>query len=116
MLNTPNPKRISSLVPRDTAEARYGTIEAAREVGISLRRFYHWLYHADLIRPQLEQRGVRTFRRYTPGDLEKFRRLKELVDNGFTLQAAAEIVRESWPQPEGASTARSEGSTPDGAT
>lgn len=64
----------------------YSTCTVTRESGISTRQLYYW-EQIGLIQPKYETFGMRKFRRYTAGDLERLKSAKHLLDRGFTLQA-----------------------------
>ena len=71
----------------------YGTIRAAREVGISIRQLYHWVDTLGIVSPRIRQHGIRKFRRFTAHDLEILENVRKLLERGYTLRAAAEIAR-----------------------
>lgn len=71
----------------------FGTIEAARKVGISTRQLYHWVDQLHVVTPKIKPFGIRNFRRFSLDDLEKLSRIKSLLEKGYTLRAAAEIVK-----------------------
>ena len=76
------------------ADARwYGSVAAAKEVGISLRQCYYWVDVLRIVRPRIQQCGMRRFRRFTAADLGVLRGVKESVAQGYTLQAAARKAR-----------------------
>lgn len=69
-------------------DGRFGTIEVARRVGISVERLYYW-ERIGIVNPEMESFGIRQFRRYSREDIERAKMVKELVDiEGYTLQAA----------------------------
>ena len=71
----------------------YGSIQTAKKVGISIRQLYHWVDTLEVVNPKLWQFGLRQFRRFTPEDLKTLGRVKELLERGYTLRAAVEIVK-----------------------
>lgn len=73
----------------------YGSIAAAREVGISLRQLYYWVDILHVVQPQVHQHGTRSFRRFTVGDVERLRRMQRLLKQGYTLRASLKRVKES---------------------
>ena len=70
----------------------YGSIAVASRVGISLRQLYHWVNGLHVVEPKLYQYGQRRFRRYTMRDVQTLREMRQYVDQGFTLTAAAQKV------------------------
>ena len=72
----------------------YGSIEIAKEVGISLRQLYHWVDAFGVVAPKRIRYGTREFRRFTGEDLKVLRKMKEIVDWGYTLTAAANMLKE----------------------
>ena len=70
----------------------YGSIAAAKEVGVSLRQLYYWVDVLHVVRPQVRQHGTRRFRRFVAADLMTLKEMKRLIEWGYTLQAAARIV------------------------
>jgi len=75
-------------------EARmYGSIEAARETGLSLRQLYYWVDVLHVVQPRMRQSGMRAFRRFTAEDLRVLREMRTLVQRGYTVQAAVRMVR-----------------------
>ena len=66
----------------------YGSSAAAREIGISLRQLYYWVDVLGIVRPRIQQCGIRRFRRFTAAELGVLRSVKESVAQGYTLQAA----------------------------
>ncbi len=71
----------------------YGSIAAAREAGVSLRQLYYWVDILQVVQPQIRQHGLRTFRRFTAADLHLLKVTRGLVEAGYTLQAAARMVK-----------------------
>lgn len=67
-------------------EVLYSTCTVIHQSGVSARQLYYWEL-IGLIQPRYETFGTRKFRRYTPQDLELLRSAKNLLDQGFTLQA-----------------------------
>ena len=66
----------------------YGSSAAAREIGISLRQLYYWVGVLGVVRPRVQQCGIRRFRRFTAAELGVLRGVKGLVAQGYPLQAA----------------------------
>ena len=67
-------------------EILFSTCTVSKESGLSVRQLYYWEL-IGLICPRYETFGMRKFRRYTQGDLECLKMAKNLLDQGFTLQA-----------------------------
>lgn len=74
----------------------YGSIGTARKAGISLRQLYYWIDVARIVTPLKEQCGTRLFRRYTEEDIAKLQKMRQLLEGGLTLQAAATVVADNW--------------------
>ena len=70
-----------------------GSIEVAKELGISLRQLYYWVDVWHVVEPQRRLHGRRTFRRFSTKDLRRLRQMRDLVAWGYTLQAAVGIVK-----------------------
>jgi DNA-binding transcriptional MerR regulator len=75
-------------------ESLFGSIAAAKAAGISLRQLYYWVDVLRVVAPQERQHGIRTFRRFTEADLKLLKDMRDLVKRGYTLQAAARLVKE----------------------
>ena len=71
----------------------YGSIQAAKRAGISIRQLYHWVDRLRIVSPRLKRFGWREFRRFTSKDLETLREVRLLLEHGYTLRAAAEMVK-----------------------
>ena len=71
----------------------YGSIEAAKKAGISLRQLYHWVDSLHVVSPRVRRYGLRQFRRFSCKDLEVLSEVKVFVERGYTLQAAVRIVK-----------------------
>ena len=78
-----------------TRDGLYGSIETAREVGISLRQLYHWVDDLHVVEPQIVQHGLRQFRRFSPHDVKVLKQMRDLVEWGYTLQAAAGVAKDN---------------------
>lgn len=71
----------------------YGSVQTAKQAGISIRQLYHWVDGLHIVHPRLERCGLRQFRRFTSKDLETLAEVRVLLVRGYTLRAAAEIVK-----------------------
>lgn len=71
----------------------FGSIEAADMIGIELHRLYGWERHG-IVRPIMKDFRTRHFRRYSSGDIERAKFVKQLVDEeGYTLLAAVRKLK-----------------------
>lgn len=73
----------------------YGSVEAARRIGVSTERLRYW-ERAGIVRPIYVERGTRRFRRYSLEDIERARYVKALVEHEkYTLEGAiGKLARE----------------------
>ena len=69
-----------------------GIIAVAREVGISLRQLYYWIHVLRVVQPRVDRHGTRRFLRFSQPDVRMLRRVKQLLDQGYTLRAAARLA------------------------
>jgi hypothetical protein len=70
----------------------FGSIETAKDVGISLRQLYHWVDALRVVRPAVHAHGKRAFRRFTNQDLSTLRKMNSLVEEDYTPRAAVRRV------------------------
>ncbi|RKY80301.1 hypothetical protein DRQ12_01445 [candidate division KSB1 bacterium] len=63
--------------------------EVTRKLNISLRQLYYWELKG-IIKPRAVMMGSRQFKRYTPHDVETLQKIKEFLDEGYTLSRAIE--------------------------
>lgn len=66
--------------------------EIIKEVGISLRQLYYWEMKG-IIRPESVKIGTRKFKRYSEEDIDILKKIKEFLDEGYTLKAAIQKVK-----------------------
>lgn len=71
----------------------YSTYNVTKECGISTRQLYYWEL-TGLLQPHYESFGTRKFRRYTSTHIEILKKIKMLLDHGFTLQAVRDQISE----------------------
>ena len=71
----------------------YGSVQAAKRAGISLRQLYHWVDVLHVVRPKVQRFGLRQFRRFTSNDLELLSKVRDFLERGYTLRAAVEMVK-----------------------
>lgn len=67
--------------------------EVVRKLDISLRQLYFWELKG-IVTPTTVTAGSREFKRYSNDDLETLRRVKEALDQGFTLKAASQKAKQ----------------------
>jgi len=72
----------------------YGSVQAAKRTGISLRQLYHWVDVLHVVSPKVQRFGLRQFRRFTSSDLELLSKVRDFLEHGYTLRAAVEMVKE----------------------
>lgn len=63
--------------------------EAARRTRVSIKQIRHWADRGYIKQPQRVVCGERSYRQFTDRDLEAISAIKRLIDEGFTLMAAA---------------------------
>lgn len=61
--------------------------EVIRKLDISLRQLYYWELKG-VVKPKVVTQGSREFKRYSETDLEVLRRVKDYIDQGYTLNSA----------------------------
>jgi len=62
--------------------------QVTRLVGISLRQLYYWELKG-IVRPRHYRKGSRQFKRYIPEDVERLKKLKQALNEEYTLGATA---------------------------
>lgn len=62
--------------------------EVTRKLDISLRQLYYWELKG-IVKPKLITMGSREFKRYSLDDVERLQKVKEYLDQGYTLSSAA---------------------------
>ncbi|MSR77442.1 MAG: MerR family transcriptional regulator [Candidatus Omnitrophica bacterium] len=72
-------------------EILHSTCTVSKESGLSVRQLYYWEL-IGLICPRYETFGMRRFRRYTEEDLSFLKVAKQLLDQGYTLQAVKQNI------------------------
>ena len=70
-------------------ERFYTPAEVKDIVGVSARRLYYWELRGA-VHPKLVTLGSREFRRYSEKDIEKLKKIKAYLDEGFVLDKAFE--------------------------
>jgi len=66
----------------------YSSGEVCRIAGLSLRQLHYWGI-IGIVEPRWETHGARNFCRYSKEDLQLLKNIKRLIEEGYTLRAAA---------------------------
>ena len=64
---------------------------AAKVTNTTVKKLRYW-EEKGFISPERVYSGSRGFRWYYPEDLEKITKIKKYIDQGYTLQAAAQMA------------------------
>ena len=78
-------------------EITYGSSQVCRLIGLSYRQLEYWIL-IGVIKPIVDQRGAKTFKRFRPGDVWILQHVKELTDEGFLVSRAVEKVKKNHPE------------------
>jgi DNA-binding transcriptional MerR regulator len=70
------------------------SISVAAEVSNTTVKMLRYWEEKGYISPERVYSGSRGYRFYHPADLQKITRIKNLIDQGYTLQAAAQMADE----------------------
>ncbi len=79
---------------KETVQKTFTIKEAARVSGVSEKKIRHWESKNYIPTAQRIICGERTFRQYTESDFVLLSRIREYLDEGFTLKAAAQKAAE----------------------
>jgi DNA-binding transcriptional MerR regulator len=71
----------------------YGSVEVAAKLGISLRQLYHWINMFRVVKPVPVRHGKREYWRFTAQHVNTLRQMRDLVEFGYTVKAAAIAVK-----------------------
>ena len=74
-------------------EKTYSISLAAQRVGVSQRQLYYWEF-IGIVKPVYIPFGSYSYRRYTQRDIDRLLKVKQLLDAGYTLKAAAHKVKD----------------------
>ena len=66
--------------------------DTAKETGATQKQIRHWEAKGYISEAGRVVSGVRAYRRFTLGQVETIGKIKEFLDEGFTLLAAAQKV------------------------
>ena len=73
---------------KSNRDNRFGSVEAARKIGISTERLRYW-ERVGIVNPAYSQCGTRKFRRYSQEDINRARIVRALVEREkYTLEGA----------------------------
>jgi DNA-binding transcriptional MerR regulator len=74
---------------KDIQHKTYSIGEAARICGVTEKQIRHWEEKGHIPHPQRVICGKRNYRQFTEEGFKLIRRIKEYLDEGFTLTSAA---------------------------
>ncbi|MFQ5771392.1 MAG: MerR family transcriptional regulator [bacterium] len=66
--------------------------EVTRKLDISLRQLYYWELKG-IVKPRMIAMGSREFKRYSAKDFAVLKKIKDYLDQGFTLNSAVRRVQ-----------------------
>ena len=73
---------------KSNGDKRFGSVEAARKIGISTERLRYW-ERVGIVNPKYSQCGTRKFRRYSLEDIKRAQIVRALVEREkYTLEGA----------------------------
>ena len=73
---------------KSNRDNRFGSVEAARRIGISTERLRYWEI-VGIVKPTYSQCGTRRFRRYSRDDITRAQIVRTLVEREkYTLEGA----------------------------
>jgi DNA-binding transcriptional MerR regulator len=67
----------------------YTSSEVTRKLSISLRQLYYWELKG-IIKPECVTMGSREFKRYSQSDVETLQKVKQYLEQGYTLNGAVQ--------------------------
>ncbi|MFQ6113156.1 MAG: MerR family transcriptional regulator [bacterium] len=70
----------------------FSSSEVTRKLDISLRQLYYWELKG-IVKPKMISMGSREFKRYSARDFETLRRIKDFLDQGYTLNSAVQRAK-----------------------
>jgi DNA-binding transcriptional MerR regulator len=65
----------------------FSSSQVTRKLDISLRQLYYWELKG-IVKPKMITMGSREFKRYSVSDFEVLKRIKDYLDQGYTLNSA----------------------------
>ena len=69
----------------------YSVSLACKLVGVSPRQLYYW-ENLGIVMPVYQEFGSYSYRRYSQDHINQLIKIKHLIDQGYTLRAAAQKV------------------------
>jgi DNA-binding transcriptional MerR regulator len=72
----------------------YSVSSAAKTAGVSPKQLYYW-EHLGIVKPLYEEFGTYSYRRYSQEQIKFLTKIKDLLNSGYTLQAAFKKAREN---------------------
>lgn len=66
--------------------------DVTQKLNISLRQLYYWELKG-IVKPRMICMGSREFKRYSNRDFETLRKIKDFLDQGYTLTSAVRRVQ-----------------------
>ncbi|MCA9730975.1 MerR family transcriptional regulator [candidate division KSB1 bacterium] len=69
--------------------------EVREKLNISLRQLYYWELKG-IVTPHAITMGSREFKRYSMSDFNRLQKVKDLLDQGFTLASAAQRAQTNF--------------------
>ncbi len=79
---------------KENQQKSYSIGEAARICGVTQKQIRHWEEKNHIPTAQRVICGERSYRQFTEEDFEIIRRIKEYLDEGYTLHIAARKAKE----------------------
>ena len=84
------------------SKTTYSIGDTARMTRASQKQVRHWEAKGYISEAGRVVSGVRAYRRFTQGQVEAISKIKEFLDEGFTLLAAAQkVTGKTFPTKEG---------------
>ena len=74
----------------------YAIGEAARITGVTVKQLRHWQTKKYIPEPSRVVCGHRSYRQYHSNDLQIISRIKAYLDEGYSLQAAAQKTQQEF--------------------
>jgi DNA-binding transcriptional MerR regulator len=76
------------------SEQIYSIAEAARICGVTEKQIRHWEFKEHIPKPDRVICGKRSYRQFSELDFRLIRRIKEYLDEGYTLATASKKAGE----------------------